>query len=57
MRKLVKDSTAFKDPLNELGWKDSNFKDYEDQRDYLKKNKLKLKRRISMDVNNIKEEL
>jgi len=38
MRKLVKDSTAFKDPLNELGWKDSNFKDYEDQRDYLKKN-------------------
>ena len=38
MKKLLKDSNAFKDPLNELGWKDSNFKDYEDQRDYLKKN-------------------
>ena len=38
MKKLLKDTNAFKDPLNELGWKNSNFKDYEDQRDYLKKN-------------------
>ena len=38
MKKLVKDANALSDPLNELGWKDSSFKDYEDQRDYLKKN-------------------
>ena len=38
MKKLVKDANALSDPLNELGWKDSSFGDYEDQRDYLKKN-------------------
>ena len=38
MKKLLKDSNALNDPLNELGWKDSSFENYEDQRDYLKKN-------------------
>ncbi len=38
MKKLVKDANALSDPLSELGWKDSSFEDYEDQRDYLKKN-------------------
>ncbi len=38
MKKLVKDANALSDPLSELGWKDSSFEDYEDQRDYLNKN-------------------
>ena len=38
MKKLVKDANALSDPLGELGWKDSSFEDYENQRDYLKKN-------------------
>ena len=38
MKKLVKDSNIFNESLNDLGWKDSNFKDYQDQRNYLKKN-------------------
>ena len=38
IKKLVKDANALSDPLNEMGWRDSSIKDYEDQRDYLKKN-------------------
>ena len=38
MKKLLNDANALSDPLSKLGWKDSSFEDYEDQRDYLKKN-------------------
>ena len=38
MKKLLKDPKAFEGPLNKLGWKESNFTDYEVQRDYLEKN-------------------
>ena len=35
---LIADEDTSSVPLNELGWRDSRYEDFEQQRDYLQKN-------------------